>query len=52
MNFGIRNTSFVYPNGTGNLWEDTKTQLQCVTSPIKLKGRLDKVTSRLKYLQR
>ena len=28
MKFGIRNTSFVYPNGTGNIWEDAKTHIQ------------------------
>jgi F420-dependent oxidoreductase-like protein len=28
MKFGIRNTSFVYPNGTGNIWEDTKAHVQ------------------------
>ena len=28
MKFGLRNTSFVYPNGTGNLWEDTKAHIQ------------------------
>jgi F420-dependent oxidoreductase-like protein len=28
MKFGIRNTSFVHPNGTGNLWEDTKSHIQ------------------------
>ncbi|HUE98652.1 MAG TPA: LLM class F420-dependent oxidoreductase [Anaerolineales bacterium] len=28
MKFGIRNTSFVYPHGTGNIWDDTKTQIQ------------------------
>ena len=28
MKFGIRNTSFVYPNGTGDIWEDTKVHLQ------------------------
>jgi len=28
MKFGIRNTSFVYPNGTGNIWEDTKAHIQ------------------------
>ena len=28
MKFGIRNTSFVYPNGTGNIWEDTRTHIQ------------------------
>ncbi|HET6823372.1 MAG TPA: LLM class F420-dependent oxidoreductase [Anaerolineales bacterium] len=27
MKFGIRNTSFVYPNGTGNIWEDTKAHI-------------------------
>ena len=30
MKFGIRNTSFVYPNGIGNIWEDTKARIQCV----------------------
>ena len=28
MKFGIRNTSFVYPGGTGNIWEDTQTHIQ------------------------
>ena len=28
MKFGLRNTSFVYPNGTGNIWEDVKTHIQ------------------------
>src|SRR4026209_868863 len=28
MKFGIRNTSFVYPNGTGNIWEDTRAHIQ------------------------
>lgn len=28
MKFGIRNTSFVYPNGTGNIWDDTKAHIQ------------------------
>jgi F420-dependent oxidoreductase-like protein len=28
MKFGIRNTSFVYPNGTGYIWEDTKAHIQ------------------------
>ena len=28
MKFGLRNTSFVYPNGTGNIWEDVKTNIQ------------------------
>jgi F420-dependent oxidoreductase-like protein len=28
MKFGIRNTSFVYPDGTGNIWEDTKAHIQ------------------------
>lgn len=28
MKFGLRNTSFVYPNGTGKVWEDTKTHIQ------------------------
>jgi alkanesulfonate monooxygenase SsuD/methylene tetrahydromethanopterin reductase-like flavin-dependent oxidoreductase (luciferase family) len=28
MKFGLRNTSFIYPNGTGNIWEDTKTHIQ------------------------
>jgi F420-dependent oxidoreductase-like protein len=28
MKFGIRNTSFVYPNSTGNIWEDTKAHIQ------------------------
>jgi F420-dependent oxidoreductase-like protein len=28
MRFGIRNTSFVYPNGTGNIWGDTKRHIQ------------------------
>jgi F420-dependent oxidoreductase-like protein len=28
MKFGIRNTSFVHPNGAGNIWEDTKAYIQ------------------------
>src|SRR5688572_14067322 len=28
MKFGLRNTSFVYPNGTDKIWEDTKTHIQ------------------------
>jgi len=28
MKFGLRNTSFVYPNGTGKIWEDTETHIQ------------------------
>jgi F420-dependent oxidoreductase-like protein len=28
MKFGIRNTSFVYPNSTGNIWEDTRAHIQ------------------------
>ena len=28
MKFGLRNTSFVYPNGIGKIWEDTKTHIQ------------------------
>jgi len=28
MKFGLRNTSFVYPNSTGNIWEDTKAHIQ------------------------
>lgn len=28
MKFGLRNTSFVYPEGTGNIWEDVKTHIQ------------------------
>jgi F420-dependent oxidoreductase-like protein len=28
MKFGIRNTSFVYPGGTGNIWEDTCAHIQ------------------------
>jgi F420-dependent oxidoreductase-like protein len=28
MKFGIRNTSFVYPNGTGNIWEDSRAHIQ------------------------
>lgn len=28
MKFGLRNTSFIYPNGSGNHWEDTKTHIQ------------------------
>jgi F420-dependent oxidoreductase-like protein len=28
MKFGIRNTSFVYPHGNGNIWEDTKAHIQ------------------------
>lgn len=30
MKFGVRNTSFIYPDGTGNIWEDTKTHIQRV----------------------
>ena len=28
MKFGIRNTSVVYPNSAGNIWEDTKAHIQ------------------------
>jgi F420-dependent oxidoreductase-like protein len=28
MKFGLRNTSFVYPDGTGNIWGDTKAHIQ------------------------
>jgi len=28
MKFGIRNTSFVYLNSTGNIWEDNKAHIQ------------------------
>lgn len=28
MKFGLRNTSFVYPNGSGDIWEDTKAHIQ------------------------
>ena len=28
MKFGLRNTSFVYPDGTGNIWADVKTNIQ------------------------
>lgn len=28
MKFGLRNTSFVYPDGTGDIWEDTKAHVQ------------------------
>lgn len=28
MKFGLRNTSFVYPGGTRDIWEDTKTRIQ------------------------
>jgi F420-dependent oxidoreductase-like protein len=28
MKFGLRNTSFLYPNGTSRIWEDTKTHIQ------------------------
>ena len=28
MKFGIRNTSFVYPNATGNIWEAAKAYIQ------------------------
>jgi F420-dependent oxidoreductase-like protein len=28
MKFGIRNTSFVHPNSTGDIWEDTKAYIQ------------------------
>ncbi|HSL30755.1 MAG TPA: TIGR03560 family F420-dependent LLM class oxidoreductase [Anaerolineales bacterium] len=30
MKFGIRNTSFVYPDGTGNIWEDSRAHIQRV----------------------
>ncbi len=30
MKYGLRNTSFVYPNGTGDVWADTKTHIQRV----------------------
>ena len=32
VKFGIRNTSFVYPGGTGDIWIDTKYHLQWVES--------------------
>jgi F420-dependent oxidoreductase-like protein len=28
MKFGLRNTSFVYPNETGDIWADVKTHIQ------------------------
>jgi F420-dependent oxidoreductase-like protein len=28
MRFGLRNTSFIYPNRTGKIWEDTKAHIQ------------------------
>lgn len=28
MKFGLRNTSFLHPNGTGKIWEDTKIHIQ------------------------
>ena len=28
MKFGLRNTSFVYPDRTGNIWEDVKAHIQ------------------------
>ncbi|HUF00456.1 MAG TPA: TIGR03560 family F420-dependent LLM class oxidoreductase [Anaerolineales bacterium] len=28
MKFGLRNTSFVYPGGTGDIWVDTKAHIQ------------------------
>ncbi len=28
MKFGLRNTSYVYPAGTGNIWTDTSTHIQ------------------------
>jgi F420-dependent oxidoreductase-like protein len=28
MKFGLRNTSFVYPNGTGKVWEATQSHIQ------------------------
>jgi alkanesulfonate monooxygenase SsuD/methylene tetrahydromethanopterin reductase-like flavin-dependent oxidoreductase (luciferase family) len=28
MKFDIRNTSFVYPNDVGDIWEDTKAHIQ------------------------
>jgi len=28
MKFGLRNTSFVYPNGTGDIWADIKAHIQ------------------------
>jgi F420-dependent oxidoreductase-like protein len=28
MKFGLRNTSFLYPDGTGNIWEDTRAHIQ------------------------
>jgi len=28
VKFGIRNTSFVYPNGIGNIWNDVKSHIQ------------------------
>ena len=28
MKFGIRNTSFVYPGGIENIWEDTAARMQ------------------------
>jgi F420-dependent oxidoreductase-like protein len=28
MNFGLRNTSFVYPEGTGDIWKDVRSHIQ------------------------
>ncbi len=28
MKFGLRNTSYVYPDGTGDIWADTKAHIQ------------------------
>lgn len=28
MKFGLRNTSFVYPHGTGHMWADTRAHIQ------------------------
>jgi len=28
MKFGICSTSFVYPNGTGDIWADVKSHIQ------------------------
>lgn len=28
MKFGLRNVSYVYPNGTGDIWADTKAHIQ------------------------
>ena len=28
MKFGLRNTSYAYPNGSGDIWADVKTHIQ------------------------